>query len=81
MMSFPAIMAKRLSEQGPVKGRFPALCDVVPLSLGTNVKEDIMSVIIRRNTPIPCSHCETYITTSDDQTQVGIDVSKTNTCR
>ena len=76
-MSFLAIIAKRLSEQGPVKGRYPALSDVVPLSLGTKVGDDIMGVIIRRNTPIPCSQCKTYITARDDQEEVGIHVTIT----
>lgn len=41
------------------------LCDVTPLSLGTDVKGDIMCTVIPRNTPIPTKQTE-YFTTCDD---------------
>ena len=50
------------------------LLDVTPLSLGTDVQEDIMSVIIPKNSTIPCSKTETYFTVVDDQTKMGIKI-------
>lgn len=42
------------------------LLDVIPLSLGKSVIGDMMSVIIPRNTPVPCSKTKTYTTTKDN---------------
>jgi len=41
------------------------LLDVTPLSLGKSIVGNMMSVIIPRNTPIPCSKTKTYTTTKD----------------
>ena len=43
------------------------LVDVCPLSLGTGVEGGLMSVIIPRNTPIPCEKTVGYVTVKDDQ--------------
>ncbi|KAK3910981.1 Heat shock protein 70 B2, partial [Frankliniella fusca] len=43
------------------------LKDVTPLSLGVNVIGERMSVIIPRNTPVPCARTERYYTCDDDQ--------------
>jgi L1 cell adhesion molecule like protein len=43
------------------------LVDVCPLSLGTGVEGGLMSVIIPRNTPIPCEKTVGYVTVDDDQ--------------
>ncbi|XP_052130402.1 heat shock 70 kDa protein-like [Frankliniella occidentalis] len=43
------------------------LKDVTPLSLGTNIIGGRMSVIIPRNSPIPCQRTETYYTVDDYQ--------------
>ncbi|MED6108635.1 70-kilodalton heat shock protein [Stylosanthes scabra] len=51
-----------------------ALMDVTPLSLGTSIKGDLMSVLIPRNTPIPAKKNGTYFTDSDDQPTVCVDV-------
>lgn len=48
------------------------LLDVTPLSLGKSIIGDLMSVIIPRNTPIPCSKTKTYTTTKDNQTKIDI---------
>jgi molecular chaperone DnaK len=53
---------------GEVKGL--ALIDVTPLSLGTDVVGDVMSVIIEKNTKIPTKKSGPYTTVQDNQ--VGI---------
>jgi L1 cell adhesion molecule like protein len=50
------------------------LQDVTPLSLGTSIDEDIMSVVIPRNTLIPVKKKAVYYTCEDDQSSVKIDV-------
>ena len=61
------------------------LRDITPLSLGTNtlnkskdpkIKEegDIMSVIIKRGTPIPYTGSQTYTTVENNQTEMTIDI-------
>ena len=50
------------------------LVDVCPLSLGTDVIGGLMSVIIKRNTPIPCERTNNYVTVKDNQTVIGFDV-------
>ena len=46
------------------------LVDIIPLSLGVNIKGDIMSVVIPRNTTIPCRRTQGFTTTVDNQTSV-----------
>lgn len=41
--------------------------DILPLSLGTNLRGGITSIIIPRKTPIPATHTKGYITTADNQ--------------
>ncbi|MED6150450.1 hypothetical protein PIB30_072445 [Stylosanthes scabra] len=43
------------------------LSDVNPLSFGTDVRGDVISVLIPRNTPIPVTKTRTYFTTKDNQ--------------
>ncbi|KAK7340887.1 hypothetical protein VNO77_21604 [Canavalia gladiata] len=50
------------------------LQDVTPLSLGIQVKGDIMSVVIPRNTTIPVKMKQEYCTVEDNQTSVLIEV-------
>ena len=50
------------------------LVDVTPLSLGIETDGKIMSVIIKRNTPIPAKQTQTYTTTEDWQDSVDVDV-------
>ncbi len=50
------------------------LVDVCPLSLGTDVIGGLMSVIIKRNTPLPCERSNNYVTVKDNQTVIGFDV-------
>jgi len=46
------------------------LLDVTPLSLGVEVEGGAMSVIIKRNTPIPCEQTQSYTTLEDNQTEI-----------
>ncbi|XP_057447356.1 heat shock cognate 70 kDa protein-like isoform X2 [Lotus japonicus] len=50
------------------------LLDVTPLSLGTSVKGDVMSVVVPRNTTIPVKKTQGYITIEDNQSRVLIEV-------
>jgi len=50
------------------------LLDVTPLSLGVNTKGDIFSRIIKRNSSIPCSNTQTYVTSVDGQREVSFDL-------
>merc|ERR1719223_2090103 len=50
------------------------LVDVTPLSLGIEVSDKSFSVIIPRNTNIPCKKSESYTTTSDYQESIQIPV-------
>ncbi|XP_058756822.1 heat shock cognate 70 kDa protein-like [Vicia villosa] len=50
------------------------LQDVIPLSLGTKVQQDIMDILISRNTSIPVKKTEWYVTCKDNQTGVSINV-------
>lgn len=50
------------------------LLDVTPLSLGIETQGGVMSVIIPRNTTIPCHMSESFTTTEDNQTTITIPV-------
>ncbi|KAK4877045.1 hypothetical protein RN001_009551 [Aquatica leii] len=48
--------------------------EVTPLSLGIDVMGNVMSFVIKRNTPIPVSVTKTYITVSDRQREMTLNV-------
>ena len=50
------------------------LVDVTPLSLGIETEGRVMSVLIKRNSPIPSSHKKTYTTVHDYQESVDIPI-------
>lgn len=50
------------------------LLDVTPLSIGIKAKDDVMSVIIPRNTQTPTRETKYYTTSSDGQTSVNIEI-------
>ncbi|KAJ0044665.1 hypothetical protein Pint_06293 [Pistacia integerrima] len=66
-----AIQALLLSGQGNKKVKDLILLDVIPLSLGIEIKGSDMSVIIPRNTAIPTK--KEKIFTTDDDYQTAID--------
>jgi L1 cell adhesion molecule like protein len=68
-----AVQAALLSD-GVKNVPYLTLKDVTPLSLGTSLKGDIMSVVIPRNTTIPVKKETVYVTVNDDQPGVEIDV-------
>jgi L1 cell adhesion molecule like protein len=65
-----AILAGEMSEEL----RDLVLVDVNPLSLGTETVGGVMSVIIKRNTPIPTKQNITYTTAYDNQENVSFGV-------
>ena len=50
------------------------LLDVTPLSLGIETQGGIMTVLIERNTTIPCTKSEIYSTAENNQTMVAVHV-------
>jgi len=61
-----AIQAAILNNHGPeIK-----FTDVTPFSLGIETVENKFSVIIPKNTAIPCKEVKEYVTSSDNQTEV-----------
>ena len=50
------------------------LLDITPLSLGTDVTNDVMSVIIPKNTTVPCKETQEYSTAVDDQKSMGVKI-------
>ena len=50
------------------------LVDVAPLSLGIETEGKLMSVVIKRNTPIPARRTKEYSTVEDNQTGIDVDV-------
>jgi len=48
------------------------LLDVTPLSLGIELEGKVMSVLIPRNTPIPCVKAREYTTCEDWQTEIDV---------
>ncbi|XP_074356787.1 heat shock 70 kDa protein 18-like [Apium graveolens] len=69
-----AVQAAILSGEGNRKIKNLQLIDVTPLSLGTEVKGGLMSVVVPRNTTIPNTMQGSYITAADNQTFIRIRV-------
>ncbi|KAL0224894.1 hypothetical protein RCL1_002806 [Eukaryota sp. TZLM3-RCL] len=53
---------------------FHQLNDIIPLSLGTDLIGDRMSVIVPRFSRLPCSFSSSYITSKDNQRGMGIQI-------
>lgn len=50
------------------------LLDAIPQALGIETRGGVMIKLIEANTTIPCKKCETFTTTTDNQTEVTIHV-------
>ncbi|PNX59606.1 heat shock protein, partial [Trifolium pratense] len=60
-----AVQAALLCE-GIGKSKSLVLRDVTPLSLGTSIRGNVLSVVIPRNTSIPAKETNVYVTTEDN---------------
>ncbi len=69
-----AVQAAILSNNGDARTDQLILLDVTPLSLGIETAGGIMSVMIKRNTPIPCEVTEVFSTFCDNQPGVTVRV-------
>jgi heat shock protein 1/8 len=71
-----AVQAANMVGMGNEKVQHIVLLDVTPLSLGIDIDEGEMSIVIPRNTPIPTKMEEKYTTVDDNQTTVLISVNE-----
>ncbi|KAD6120319.1 hypothetical protein E3N88_11590 [Mikania micrantha] len=69
-----AVMASKLSGSNDKRVQELLLRDVTPLSLGVEIKGNLFSVVIPRNTQIPTKKYKNYYTTSDNQSSADIEV-------
>ncbi|KAI3819113.1 hypothetical protein L1987_12937 [Smallanthus sonchifolius] len=69
-----AVMAAKVSGSIDKSVQDVVLHDVTPLSFGIEVKGEVFSVVIPRNTPIPSSNAKEYETSCDNQSCICIKV-------
>jgi len=69
-----AVQAAILTGQKEKQLNAMVLLDVTPLSLGIETTGKVMSVIVPRNTTIPCNKSDRFTTDADNQTVITIDV-------
>lgn len=69
-----SVQAAILSNNGDTKTDQLVLLDVTPLSLGIETAGGVMSVMIKRNTSIPCEVIEVFSTYCDNQPGVTVRV-------
>ncbi|XP_058201830.1 heat shock cognate 70 kDa protein-like [Rhododendron vialii] len=68
------ILATNLSSEGKVKVQDLVLLDITPLSIGTDLHDGLMDVLIPRNTKIPTKKEEIYSTARDYQTSMSFGI-------
>ena len=74
---FSAIQAAILTKNPDVDDAFIddiCLIDVTPLTMGIAAIGDVMSILIRKNSPIPFKTTERYVTTVDNQSFISVRV-------
>ncbi|XP_071688916.1 heat shock cognate 70 kDa protein-like [Rutidosis leptorrhynchoides] len=76
-----AVLAANLSGTSNKSVQDVVLSDVTPLSLGIELYRDKFSVVIPKNTPIPTSKAQTYVTAIDELTLVDVKVYHGERCR
>lgn len=69
-----AVQAYMIKKGEDAGGPVHSIMEVTPLSLGTDTIGDRMSVIIARNTPIPVTKTKNYMTISDKQKEMDVNV-------
>ena len=69
-----AVQGAILSGHGGEATENVLLVDVAPLSLGIETSGSVMTVLVERNSKIPCSKSQTFSTYTDNQTAVTIRV-------
>jgi heat shock protein 1/8 len=69
-----ALQAANMAGMGNMKVQNIVLVDVTPLSLGVDVRDGAMSVVIPRNTAIPTKMERNYTTAYDNQTSVLVSI-------
>ena len=69
-----AAIANNLDEEEEDGLERLVLLDVTPLSLGTDVRDDEMDIIVPKNTTIPCKNTKTYVTSFDDQKNMSVKI-------
>ncbi|KAI3805789.1 hypothetical protein L1987_21675 [Smallanthus sonchifolius] len=65
-----AVMAAKLSGSNDEGVRDVLLVDVTPLSLGIEVKGEVFSIVVPRNTQIPTKKFKNYYTCEDNQSRI-----------
>ncbi|XP_026387453.1 probable mediator of RNA polymerase II transcription subunit 37e [Papaver somniferum] len=69
-----AVQAAFMSGEGGEKLKDLVLLDVTPLSLGVEILDDVMKVVIPRNTTVPTKKQVSCITVKDNQTSARLSV-------
>nr|KAJ0227728.1 hypothetical protein LSAT_V11C100036760 [Lactuca sativa] len=69
-----SVLAAKLSGNTSLLVNKLHLIDVIPLSLGVNVHDGSLSVIVKRNTPKPTTKERDYVTSEDNQTIITFNV-------
>jgi molecular chaperone DnaK len=72
----PVVTAPMQARDGIATNIAPLLIDVTPLSLSVETVGGYCDTLIPANSPVPCDRTRTFLTASDGQTQVYVNVSQ-----